>query len=271
MYAVAHSLATAPAPVSPTSERTAISLVPPHPGTEAPERTFAPQWVDVAPPAISGAEVGVDVDELPQPTTWALAARRTLDIVISVVAIVLLAPLMIVVALIVRRTSPGPAIFKQTRMGLGGRHFSVYKFRSMRDGAHDEVQQNEALREAYRNNDFKLGADDPRITRVGSILRKTSLDELPQLFNVLLGHMSIVGIRPLLFEEVGIRSVYDQQLYKLMRPGMTGLWQVAGRSNVDQQDRILLDRTYVEGWSVVADLKILVQTPLAVVRTAETC
>lgn len=231
-------------------------------------------WVpdrESTPSALTGAAVDVDVDAIPEHAAWARALRRTIDIVLSLTAIVLLAPLLIVLAVLVKRSSPGPIIFRQTRMGRGGRHFTVYKFRSMRDGAHDEVLQNEALRAAYRKNDFKLDGNDPRITPFGSLLRKSSLDELPQLFNVLKGDMSIVGIRPLLFEEVGLRPIYDQQLYTLMRPGMTGLWQVEGRSNVGRQDRIELDRRYVERWSVGADLKIIARTPLAVVRTAETC
>jgi lipopolysaccharide/colanic/teichoic acid biosynthesis glycosyltransferase len=157
-------------------------------------------------------------------------------------------------------------IFKQARVGRNGELFEVYKFRTMRNGTHREVLDDAAARKAYRDNDFKLRPDDPRITAIGRLLRKTSLDELPQLVNVLRGNMSIVGVRPLLEEEVALRPDYDQQLYRTMRPGMTGLWQVEGRSTVQKEDRLHLDRRYIEDWSVLGDIKILARTPYALLR-----
>ncbi len=166
----------------------------------------------------------------------------------------------------VKATSRGPVLFNQQRVGRNGELFTVYKFRSMRDGTHHEVLGDAVARQAYHDNDFKLPPDDPRITTIGRLLRKTSLDELPQLVNVLMGDMSIVGIRPLLADELALRPEYDQQLYRTMRPGMTGLWQVEGRSTVQKTDRLHLDRRYVEEWSVWGDVKIAVRTPLALLR-----
>ena len=197
--------------------------------------------------------------------------RRSIDVVVTLVALVMLAIPMAVIALLVVATSRGGIFFGQTRVGRNGDPITVYKFRSMCEGAHDLLQANEELRSQYLANDFKLdGAADPRITKLGRVLRKTSLDELPQLWNVLRGDMSLVGIRPLLFEELAIRPRHDQHLYRLMRPGMTGLWQVRGRSSVDADDRIDLDREYVERWSIGSDLKILCRTPLAVLRIGHT-
>ena len=197
--------------------------------------------------------------------------RRAIDVVVAVLAVVVLAIPMAIIALLVVATSRGGVLFGQTRVGRDGDPITVYKFRSMCDGAHDLLHTDDELRNQYIANDFKLdGAVDPRITRVGRILRKTSLDELPQLWNVLRGDMSLVGIRPLLFEELAIRPRHDQNLYRLLRPGMTGLWQVRGRSSVEAGDRIALDREYVEDWSIAGDLEILCRTPLAVLRISQT-
>jgi lipopolysaccharide/colanic/teichoic acid biosynthesis glycosyltransferase len=141
----------------------------------------------------------------------------------------------------------------------------------MCDNAHDLLHADEELRAAYVANDFKLdGEHDPRITKIGRFLRKTSLDELPQLWNVLRGDMSMVGIRPLLFDELALRPEYDQDLYRQLRPGITGLWQVKGRSTVDPIDRMALDREYVETWSPWNDTKIIFGTPFAVLRIHHT-
>jgi exopolysaccharide production protein ExoY len=161
-------------------------------------------------------------------------------------------------------TSHGPAIFRQSRVGLGAQSFEVLKFRTMDDGTHDHVLNDPDLRRSYETNDFKLPSDDPRITRVGRFLRRTSLDELPQLVNVLRGQMSLVGVRPLLPQELQIRSRHDRELYAHHRPGLTGLWQIEGRSTVGDSDRIELDRRYLEGWSVRSNVKILLRTPRAV-------
>lgn len=193
--------------------------------------------------------------------------KRALDITISLMALIVLLPVMLLLAIAVKRSSPGPVFFRQERIGQNGRPFSVLKFRSMRTGAHADLVRDPIAHRRYQENGFKLDADDPRITRIGRFIRATSLDELPQLINVLAGEMSLVGIRPLLAEEVDLRSDYDRACYQAMKPGMTGLWQVSGRSSVGNCDRHALDRTYIETWSLRADLRVLLRTPIAVLRT----
>lgn len=195
-----------------------------------------------------------------------LAVARISDVMLAFIGILVALPIMAVIAVAVKLSSPGPVLFRQERVGKGGRTFNVLKFRSMSDGTHDEVLGSPELCAEYEANDFKLAGDDPRITTVGRFLRKTSLDELPQLFQVLSGKMSLVGIRPLLPQEVANRAEYDQHLYGLLRPGLTGLWQVEGRSAVEQEARIGLDRRFVEEWSVSSSAWILARTPKAVLK-----
>ena len=197
------------------------------------------------------------------------AAKRALDITISLIALIILAPVMVILAIAVKRTSPGPVLFRQERVGQNGQPFDVLKFRSMHSGAHAELVRNPIDHRRYQENGFKLDADDPRITRVGRFIRTTSLDELPQLVNVLRGEMSLVGIRPLLTDELALRSDYDQACYRALKPGMTGLWQVSGRSSVGRTDRHALDRDYIETWTLEADLRVLLRTPIAVLRTGD--
>lgn len=199
-----------------------------------------------------------------------LIAKRALDLAVSMVALAVLAPLMLLIAVIVRLTSAGPALFLQERIGEDGRTFRMMKFRSMQSGTDDALASDEIAHRRYVKNGFKLAADDPHITGFGRFLRMTSLDELPQLFNVLVGDMSLVGIRPIVAEELASRSPYDQDCYCSMKPGMTGLWQVSGRSSLDTDERHALDRTYVETWTVWNDVRVLVRTPLAVLRIADT-
>ena len=138
-----------------------------------------------------------------------------------------------------------------------------------RVGTHEEILGDATSRAAYESNGWKLDRDDPRITRIGRWLRRTSLDELPQLLNVLAGDMSLVGVRPLLVDELARRPVYDQELYSSMRPGMTGLWQVGGRSTLDDVDRLELDRSYIECWSLRGDVALLARTPVAVLQVSQ--
>jgi lipopolysaccharide/colanic/teichoic acid biosynthesis glycosyltransferase len=194
--------------------------------------------------------------------------KRTIDVILGLSTLVVVAPLIAVAALCVRATSPGPVFYRQTRIGRGGQCVEVVKFRTMKVGTHEEVLADPDLRAAYESNGWKLERDDPRITTVGRWLRKTSLDELPQLLNVLAGDMSLVGVRPLLADELARRPVYDQQLYSSMRPGMTGLWQVGGRSALDDVDRLELDRSYVERWSLWGDVVLLARTPAAVLQVS---
>ena len=200
----------------------------------------------------------------------ALATRRAFDLLLAGVAFVFaLLPCLVIVVLI-KLTSRGAAIFEQERVGRNDEPFEILKFRTMRHGTHAEVLANESDRQAYEANSFKLPPDDPRITAIGRFLRKTSLDELPQMINVLRGDMSIVGIRPVERAELDQRPALDQVYYCSMRPGITGLWQVAGRSTVGTIDRLKLDRDYIENWSVWSDVVIIVRTPLALVQVHRT-
>lgn len=211
------------------------------------------------------AEVELVQAELPtSPSAMGLAVWRCLDIAVSVVALIVLSPLLLIVAVLVKASSPGPIIFRQTRVGRGGSEFELWKFRTMQDGTHQHVLADPAIRADYEQNDFKLSEDDPHITRIGKKLRKSSVDELPQLLNVIRGEMSLVGVRPLLPQELARRAAYDRDLYIRHRPGVTGLWQVEGRSSVKAAERIELDRTYLERWSFWTNLKLALQTPRAV-------
>jgi lipopolysaccharide/colanic/teichoic acid biosynthesis glycosyltransferase len=188
-----------------------------------------------------------------------LAAKRALDLVLGTALLVLAAPLLAVLALLVRLTSPGPAFFRQTRVGWRGERFRMLKLRTMVDGA-------EELEEELADGDamfFKL-PQDGRVTRLGRFLRRSSLDELPQLVNVVRGEMSLVGPRPLLERDFA-RFPRNRQLRRFgMRPGLTGLWQVGGRSLLPDDERLRLDLRYVEEWSLGLDLRILLLTLPAV-------
>jgi exopolysaccharide production protein ExoY len=205
--------------------------------------------------------------------SWRYAVvKRTLDILLSSILIVLFFPIMLAVAIAVSITSPGPIFFYQDRLGRFGGSFRIIKFRSMFTRKHkDNVLEingpHHRRSEADRRNEaaYPLNKDtpDPRITPVGRIIRKLSLDELPQLFNVLKGDMSLVGPRPIVQAEV---QLYGQNFayYDLFRPGITGLWQVSGRSDVGFERRVIFDREYASDWSCSLDFKILTRTIPAV-------
>jgi exopolysaccharide biosynthesis polyprenyl glycosylphosphotransferase len=195
----------------------------------------------------------------------ALISKRIVDCIVSTVLIVLFAPVLALIALAVRLDSPGSPFFFQDRAGLGGRRFRMIKFRTMRDGADVEKQDLAHLNHTGDVRLFKI-KDDPRTTRLGRYLRRWSLDELPQLFNVLIGEMSLVGPRP--FFESDFREYEDRHFRRLdAKPGITGLWQVSGRSEVlDFEDVIFLDRQYIEQWSFWLDVSILFRTIPAVLR-----
>jgi lipopolysaccharide/colanic/teichoic acid biosynthesis glycosyltransferase len=155
-------------------------------------------------------------------------------------------------------------------VGEGGVNFEMIKFRTMREGTDDEVVAERQRHEELTDADFKLPPDDPRITPVGRVLRKLSIDEIPQFVNVLRGEMSLVGIRPLVRAELEIRPAADQRSYAAMRPGLTGLWQIDGRSSRVQHERLELDRAYVDNWSNRLDVTILARTVVAVFRVSRT-
>ena len=191
------------------------------------------------------------------------ALKRTLDVIGSAVLITIFSPVLIGTALAVKLTSAGPILFRQNRMGMDGQIFRMLKFRSMVNDAEQRLLTlNGAARDAGNEVLFKI-KNDPRITAVGRFIRRFSVDELPQLFNVLAGQMSLVGPRPPLLSEV---QAYDADAYRrlLVRPGMTGLWQVSGRSDLSWDESIRLDLYYIENWSMLGDVAILWKTAKAV-------
>jgi exopolysaccharide biosynthesis polyprenyl glycosylphosphotransferase len=195
---------------------------------------------------------------------WRDSIKRILDIIVSATALIMLLPVLACIALGIKLTSPGPVIFSQERLGLGKRLFQVFKFRTMVSDAESLMVKLEHLNESAGPN-FKL-KNDPRVTPIGSILRKTSLDELPQLFNVLLGDMSLVGPRPIVMRDYrGISEDWHRRRFSV-KPGITCLWQISGRNAVTFDRWMELDRDYIDGWSLRLDIKILVKTIPAVLR-----
>ncbi len=183
--------------------------------------------------------------------------RRILDFVGSLILILIFSPFFLLIPLLIRLDSPGPIIYRQIRCGLNGRKFAFYKFRSMVLGA-ERLKDELASYNLMNGPVFKM-KNDPRVTRVGRFLRKTSLDEIPQFFNVLRGEMSFVGPRPLPLEEVEKCKGWERRRLS-MKPGITGLWQVSGRSGIDFQEWIRLDLEYIDNWSLWLDFKILLKT-----------
>jgi exopolysaccharide biosynthesis polyprenyl glycosylphosphotransferase len=230
----------------------------------------APSVADVAGPRISVQPVsGLPLLHVDQPefTGGKRAAKSVLDRIIAVGLLVVLLPVLLPAALGIRLTSRGPVLFRQIRIGRDGREFTVVKFRTM----YRDAEQRLAELSARNETDgllFKIH-DDPRITPFGRFLRRTSLDELPQLLNVLRGDMSLVGPRPLPVKDADFTGDVRRRL--LVRPGITGLWQVNGRSRLSWEDAIRLDLYYVENWSISLDLAILLRTVGAVVRGTGAC
>jgi exopolysaccharide biosynthesis polyprenyl glycosylphosphotransferase len=204
---------------------------------------------EVRPPVLTGIE-------------WAV--KRTFDIVVAAFLVVLLAIPGVIVALLVRLTSAGPALYHDRRIGVGEREFAMLKFRSMQEDAADLQPELEEHNEAG-GIIFKM-RDDPRVTPVGRVLRRFSIDELPQLWNVLRGEMSLVGPRPLPLRDFELLDSWHRGRYRVL-PGITGLWQVSGRSELDFDDLVRLDFLYLERWSVFLDLTILLKTLPAVFRS----
>lgn len=232
----------------------------------ASELVLSSRLTDVAGPRVSFAPVeGLPLIQVRIPTYEGgqHVLKRALDVAVAALALVPIALVTPVLALLVKIDSPGPLFFFQERVGRDGRTFKMVKFRSMRT---DAEQQLAALREHNEGAGplFKM-KDDPRVTRVGRVLRKLSLDELPQFWNVLVGDMSVVGPRPPLISEV---TAYDGSVVRRLyvKPGITGLWQVSGRSDLSWDDSVRLDLHYVENWSVMSDLQIMWRTARAMVQ-----
>lgn len=203
------------------------------------------------------------------------ALKRSLDLVGAIVAMVLCAPLMLIAAVMVATTSRGPVIFKQQRLGKGGKPFTFYKFRSMVTNADDSVhrefvanlinaKETDAKPTDGGSTPYKL-ENDPRVTRVGRFLRRTSIDELPQLFSVLKGDMALVGPRPPIPYETSLYQPWHLRRLVTVKPGITGLWQVAGRSSVSFNEMVRMDLRYIRDCSLTLDLKILFKTLVVVV------
>jgi exopolysaccharide production protein ExoY len=193
------------------------------------------------------------------------ATKRAFDVVTSLIGLIVLAPVFIVVAIAIKLDSRGPVFFAHKRLGRNGRHFDCLKFRTMETDAERRVFENEELLHHYVSNHFKIPSGiDPRITRLGAFLRKSSIDELPQFWNVLVGDMSLVGPRPIVALE---GTHYGDRLPVLLsvRPGLTGLWAVQGRSQLGYPERANVELSYVKDRTLAMDLKILASTPWTVI------
>ena len=194
--------------------------------------------------------------------------KRSLDILLSASLLLVSAPVFALLALLVRLSGPGPVLFSRRVLGKDGKSFGMLKFRSMVVGAEEILDQDEDLKRAYYVN-CKLQSD-PRVTKIGKMLRKTSLDELPQLINVFLGDMTFVGPRPIHADEVEIYGPSIER-FKTVTPGVTGLWQTRGRSNTSYEDRVRMDMLYIEQRSVLLDLWIIAYTIPAVLLKRGAC
>lgn len=239
-------------------------------GTDA-ELLISPRLAEIVRPRLDIRPlVGVPLlhVQMPRFDGWQRVIKRGLDVVLTTVGLVLLAPLLAVVALAIRLEDGGPVLFRQTRIGRDGRPFTMLKFRSMVVDAEDRKAALLSLNEGHGAL-FKI-AHDPRVTRVGRVLRRWSIDELPQLLNVLAGSMSLVGPRPHLAGEVAAMPP-DASRRALVTPGVTGLWQINGRSDLSGEDGLRLDLRYVETWSIALDLHILWKTVWAVLRRTGAC
>lgn len=193
-------------------------------------------------------------------------SKRVIDVTLSSVGIVIFAPVLFVLCLIIFLSDFHSPVFKQKRIGLHGEKFYIYKLRTMIKGSEEVLKSNKNLFKKYVENNYKLEEhEDPRITKIGRILRKTSLDEIPQLFNVLKGDMSIVGWRPIVDEELKEYGENKDILF-LAKPGMTGYWQTSGRSNVGYPERVGIELYYIKNRSITLDIKLIFKTVLKVIQ-----
>lgn len=241
---------------------------------------FPEDWDTDSPVGSLRSSLLVDLTQSIHGKPVALHLKRAIDIAGSLMAIILCLPVLALIALAIKSTSKGPMLFRQVRMGQYGRTFTFLKFRSMYFGNDPTIHEQYVRRfiageagteqSAGSEPKYKLVAD-PRITSVGRFLRRTSLDELPQFFNVLSGEMSLVGPRPPITYEVKRYDLWHRQRLLAVKPGITGLWQVEGRSKVKFDEMVRLDIRYARSWSLWLDVKILLQTPLAVILGNGAC
>ncbi|TDT52011.1 Undecaprenyl-phosphate galactose phosphotransferase WbaP/exopolysaccharide biosynthesis polyprenyl glycosylphosphotransferase [Fonticella tunisiensis] len=190
--------------------------------------------------------------------------KRILDFISALAGIIILSPLFLIIMIVVKLDSPGPAIFGHKRLGKNGKIFKCYKFRSMYQNAEEMLKNLTPEQKKEFEENFKL-KNDPRITKVGSFLRKTSLDELPQLFNILIGDMSVVGPRPIVEKELEKYGKYADKFLSV-KPGLTGFWQANGRSETTYEERVQLDMYYIDNRSLWLDFKIICKTIIAVIN-----
>lgn len=206
-------------------------------------------------------EAQVQFEEIKFPA-W----KRMIDILGALVGLILCSPIIVIVSLVIFVTDGRPIFFSQERLGLGGETFHIFKFRSMRRDAEEILRGNRAIYNKYISNNYKLPeGEDPRITRIGLFLRKTSLDELPQFWNVLIGDMSLVGPRPIVrneLNEYGNKS----NLFLRMKPGITGVWQVSGRSDLKYPERADVELSYLEKQRLAFDIAVLFRTVYCVFK-----
>ena len=237
---------------------------------------LAPSIVDIAGPRLHTRPVaGLPLIhiETPRFSKGQLFLKRSVDVTASAVGVLLLSPVLAFLAMSIRLSSEGPVLFRQVRIGRGGREFTMLKFRSMVTNAEEllaNLQRQRAEQGIDSGNEvlFKM-KNDPRVTQIGRIMRKYSLDELPQLFNVIGGSMSLVGPRPPLPAEVAQYATHVHRRF-LVKPGITGLWQVSGRSTLSWEETVRLDLSYVENWTLVGDIAILARTAKAAIAPGET-
>ena len=226
----------------------------------------APAVTEIAGPRLKVSNVeGLPLLHLEQPAFSGASrvTKRILDLTISIVGLIFISPFLLIVAILIKSSDRGSVLYTQKRIGQNNKEFNVYKFRTMYEGSHELRAQVMA----ETNKDPRLAKDpqDPRITKPGLFLRRWSIDEIPQIINVLKGEMSLVGPRPPLAEEV---NKYEKSETRrlLVKPGLTGLWQVSGRSELDWEDAVRLDLYYVENWSLTLDILIIIRTAAAVWR-----
>ena len=207
----------------------------------------------------------INIRNVPLTNTMNKLIKRLIDIIGSIIALILFSPIMLIVAILVKKSSPGPIIFAQERIGLGNKPFKMYKFRSMYADA--EERKKELMAQNEMNGLMFKMENDPRITKTGAFLRKTSLDEFPQFINILLGDMSLVGTRPPTVDEWELYEPHHRARMSF-RPGLTGMWQVSGRSNItDFEEVVKLDTQYISEWSLRLDVKILWKTVWSVFKS----
>lgn len=212
-------------------------------------------------------DTGVDLNsdmEYSKPNIGYIVCKRLFDFVSSLCAIILLSPLLLSIVILIKLDSKGPAIFIHKRVGESGKELGVLKFRTMVTNAEEMLKKLAPEQKKEFEENFKL-EHDPRITKIGRLLRKTSLDELPQLFNILAGNMSVVGPRPVIKKELEKYGAYAKKFLSV-KPGLTGNWQANGRSDTTYEERIKLDMEYIDNLSLFFDMKIIVKTFIVVVK-----